>query len=384
MAEGQTGDDMAYRRAAIPALVGGVLITLLLWWAGASAHALQLQGATRALGIESVQELRRWLAPWAYDQSVLIAPGDGAGVSGTPDYSDLRRTGMQIRFVALFLFYVGGALLLLRRMPPSHGRAPGTLLALWAWGPVAATLAAGVSTPWLIASGGQGSYRFLPQLAAGIESSGPVAVLVALLVAGLTVLVGRAVAKDAGTPPRSAVPVRAARLGATLGTAWIAVSLLILSYDGVAARIHTAFSGTGRLSEPGDLLRQWLILGGWTAPAGKAFDDWLLYRLVDVLVLVAVWWALRLLPGLLTRVTLPAVAVGGVCATVLALLTGQILRIPLDDTLGVWGPTHFLSGLGQHVPAALTFGATAGTLAYVILRLAGGRTAEAPQPVAAV
>ena len=106
---------MTYRRAAIPALVGGVLITLLRWWAGASAHALQLQGATRALGIESVQELRRWLAPWAYDQSVLIAPGDGAGVSGTPDYSDLRRTGMQIRFVALFLFYVGGALLLLRR-----------------------------------------------------------------------------------------------------------------------------------------------------------------------------------------------------------------------------------------------------------------------------
>ncbi|MFI9797449.1 hypothetical protein [Streptomyces sp. NPDC052302] len=372
---------MTYRRAAIPAVAGAILITLLLWWAGASAHALQLQGATRALGIESVQELRRWLAPWAYDASVLTPAGDDTGVSGTPGYSDLRRTGMQIRFVALFVFYGAGALLLLRRMPPSHGRTPGTLLALWAWGPVAGTLAAAVSTPWLIASGGRGSYRFLPQLAAGVESSGPVAVLVALLTAGLTVLVGRAVAKDGETPPRPAVLARPARLAASLGTAVVAVSLLILSYDRVAARIHTAFSGSGRLSEPGDLLRQWLILGGWTGPSTTPFGDWLVYRLVDVLMLAVVWWALRLLPGLLTRVTFPAMAAGGVCATVLALLTGQVLRIPLDDTLGVWGPTHFLAALGAHVPAALTFGTLAGTTAYAALRLTGEHPTPAPQPV---
>ncbi|MFE5189733.1 hypothetical protein [Streptomyces sp. NPDC056628] len=374
---------MTYRRAAIPALAGAVLITLLLWWAGASAHALQLQGATRALGIESVLELRRWLAPWAYDPSVLTSPGDDTGVSGAPAYSDLRRTGMQIRFVALFVLYGAGALLLLRRMPPSHGRTPGTLLALWAWGPVAGTLAVAVSTPWLIASGGQGSYRLLPRLAAGIESSGPVAVLAALLTAGLTVLVGRAAAQDGETPPRSAVPARPARLAASLGTAVVAVSLLILSYDRVTARIHTAFSGTGRLSEPGDLLRQWLILGVWSGPAGTPFGDWLVYRLVDVLMLAVVWWSLRLLPGLLTRATLPAMAVGGVCATVLALLTGQVLRIPLDDTLGVWGPTHFLAALGAHVPAALTFGALAGTVAFAALRLTGERTTPAPQPVPA-
>ncbi|KAB2976575.1 hypothetical protein F8R89_33935 [Streptomyces sp. SS1-1] len=374
---------MTYRRAAIPALTGAVLITLLLWWAGASAHVLQLQGATRVLGIESVLELRRWLAPWAYDPSVLTSAGDGTGVSGTPDYSDLRRTGMQIRFVALFALYGAGALLLLRRMPPSHGRTPGTLLALWAWGPVAGTLAAAVSTPWLIASGGQGGYRFLPRLAAGIESSGPVAVLVALLTAGLTVLVGRVVAKDGETSPRSPVPARPARLAASLGTALVAVSLLVLSYDRVAARVHTAFSGSGRLSEPGDLLRQWLILGGWTGPGSTGFGDWLAYRLVDVLMLAVVWWALRLLPGLLTRVTFPAMAVGGVCATVLALLAGQILRIPLDDTLSVWGPTHFLATLGTHIPAALTFGTLAGTVSYATLRLTSERTTPTPQPVPA-
>ncbi|MGC0376083.1 hypothetical protein [Streptomyces sp. SAI-229] len=37
---------MGHRRALIPALAGGLMVTLLLWWAGASADALRLEGAT--------------------------------------------------------------------------------------------------------------------------------------------------------------------------------------------------------------------------------------------------------------------------------------------------------------------------------------------------
>lgn len=145
---------MAYRRAVIPALVGGLLITLLLWWAGASVQALQLRGSTSVLDADSVNELRRWLTPWSYDSSAAL-PSDGtAGTDPGTRYADLYSTAMQIRFVALFAFFLAGALPLLRRIPPVQGRTPATLLALWAWGPVAATLAVTVSAPWLIASGG--------------------------------------------------------------------------------------------------------------------------------------------------------------------------------------------------------------------------------------
>ncbi|GAA2775577.1 hypothetical protein [Streptomyces showdoensis] len=65
----------------------------------------------------------------------------------------------------------------------------------------------------------------------------------------------------------------------------------------MAAAIQTLPSPGGLLDEPGDLLRQWLLLGAVTNPAGAPLGDWLLYRAVDVLVLVLVWWALRLLPG---------------------------------------------------------------------------------------
>src|SRR5690242_4158779 len=184
---------MTYRRAAIPALVGGLLITLLLWWAGASAQALQLRGTTSVFDIQSASELRRWLAPWSYDPPATLPAGGPAGAGGDTalgggtQYADLYSTAMQIRFVAVFAFFLAGALLLVRRIPPTQGRTPGTLLALWAWGPVAGTLAVTVSAPWLIASRGHGSYRVLPQLAGVIASSGPVAVFAALLTAPLTV-----------------------------------------------------------------------------------------------------------------------------------------------------------------------------------------------------
>ena len=372
---------MTYRRAVIPALVGGLLITLLLWWAGASAQALQLRGTTSVFDVQSASELRRWLAPWSYDPPMaLLSDGTadaGTGgdtvLSGGTQYADLYGTAMQIRFVAVFVFFLAGALLLVRRIPPTQGRTPATLLALLAWGPVAGTLAVTVSAPWLIASRGHGSYRVLPQLAGVIASSGPVVVFAALLMSLLTVLVARVTAKGADPLPRRSVPPRAARLAASAGTAVIALSLVILSYESVAAWIQTSFGGGGLLSEPGDLLREWLLLGGWTGPATTPLGDWLLYRAADVLMLAVVWWALRLLPSLLTRTTVPAMAVGAVCATVLGLLASQALHMAIDDTVTVWGPVYLFSKLGEGVPAALTFGITAGVAALATLRLAGDR-----------
>ena len=376
---------MTYRRAVIPAVVGGLVITMLLWWAGASTQALQLRGTTSVFDAQSASELTRWLAPWSYNPPAdLLSDGPGAAggdtaVSASNQYAGLYGTAMQIRFVAVFVFFVAGALLLIRRIPPTQGRTPATLLALWAWGPVAGTLAVTVSAPWLLASRGHGSYRVLPQLAAVIASSGPIVVLTALLTALLTVLVARVTAKGEDPLPRQSVPPRTARLAASAGTAVVALSLVILSYDSVAARIQTSFVGGGLLSEPGDLLRQWLLLGGWTGPATTPLGDWLLYRAADVLVLAVVWWALRLLPGLLTRTTVPAMAIGAVCATVLGLLASQVLHMAIDDTVSGWGPVYLFSKLGVGVPAALTFGTAAGMVAFMTLRTAGGRdTAEAP------
>ncbi|WP_327180864.1 hypothetical protein [Streptomyces sp. NBC_01334] len=373
---------MTYRRAVIPALVGGLLITLLLWWAGASMQALQLRGTTSVFDIQSVTELRRWLAPWSYDLptgslSDGAAGGDTAS-TGDTRYSDLYGTAMQIRFVTLFVFFLAGALLLVHRIPPTQGRTPATLLAVWAWAPVAATLAVTVSAPWLIASRGHGSYRFLPQLAGVIASSGPVTVFAGLLTALATVLVARVTIKGAEPQPRQSVLPRAARLAASVGTAVVALSLVILSYQSVAAWIQTSFGGGGLLSEPGDLLRQWLLLGAWTGPATGPLGDWLLYRAVDVLMLVVVWWALRLLPGLLTRTTAPATVVGAVCATVWGLLASQVLHMAIDDTVDVWGPVYLFSKLGTGIPAALTFGILAGSAALVTLRLAGAGTPASP------
>lgn len=364
---------MTYRRAVIPALVGGLLITLLLWWAGASAGALRLPGTGTVFDVQSASELRRWLTPWAYEPpSTPLSDGSaGSTWAANTGYADLYRTAMQIRYVAVFAFFLAGALLLLRRIPPTRGRTPATLLALWAWGPVAGTLAVTVSAPWLIASMGRGSFRVLPRLASATASSGPFVVFAALVASAVTVVVARVAVKDTDPPPRRSTPPRPVRLAASAGTAVIAFSLVMLSYQSVAARIQTSAGGSGLLSEPGDLLRQWLLLGGWTGPSTTPLGDWLLYRAADVVMLTVVWWALRLLPGLLTRTTAPAMAVGAVCATVLGLLASQLLHMAMDDTVAVWGPVHLFSRLGENVPAALTFGGAAGLVAFGVLRMAG-------------
>ena len=369
---------MTYRRAVIPALFGGLLITLLLWWAGESAEALRLRGSTSVLGPDSVNELRSWLAPWSYDPSAMSVD---AGAVGATHYADLYRTAAQIRFAAVFGVFVAGALLLIRRMPPAQGRTPALLLALWAWGPVACTLAMTLSAPWLLASREHGSFRILPQLASVISSSGPVAAFAGLLTALLTVLVARITVKGEDPMPRRDVPPRAARIAASVGTTVVAFSLVVLSHVSVAGWIQTSFSGRGLLSEPGDLLREWLLLGSWAGPSTAPLGDWLLYRAADLLTLAVVWWSLRLLPGLLTRTTAPAMAVGAVCAILLGLMASQFLHMAVDDTGSVWGPVYLFSGLGSNVPAALTFGTLAGTAAFAALRLTGGPdgdTVESP------
>ncbi|WP_435209111.1 hypothetical protein [Streptomyces sp. bgisy034] len=364
---------MEYRRAVTPAVAGGVMVTLLLWWAGASVDALRLEGATGVLGREAVVGLENWLLPWAYEPSGGTAGGylDGTGASR---YLGLHHTAIQIRYGALFVFYTAGVLLLIRRLPPERGRTWAVLLALWAWGLVAATLAVTVSAPWLIAAGGHGSYRFLPQLASLSSAGRPIVVPVALAAAACTVLVARLALKDAEPQPRENVPARPALLAATVGTVVVSVSLIVLSYESNAAMLQTAFTGGGLLGEPGDLLRQWLLLGGWSGPGGAPLGDWLLYRLGDVLLLAVVWCALRWLPGLLTKASVWAMAAGGVCAVVLGLLAAQTLRMAMDGTRMRSGLLYVASGLGEGVPAALLWGAVAGVAATVTLRAADRRT----------
>ncbi|MER8029247.1 hypothetical protein ABTZ78_09830 [Streptomyces bauhiniae] len=364
---------MTWGRAAIPALVGGLLLTALLWWAGAGTDALHLQGSTDLLGGEAVSDLQQWLAPWAYDPpqpAQFAADGDGTY------YLDLFHTARQIRFGALFVFFTVGALYLMRWLPPVAGRVPAALLTLWAWAQVSAMLAVTVSAPWQIAAYGHGSYRFLPNLAGVMTGGRQLAVLVGLVAAAATVLVGRATAQGAGPLPRREVPARAARLAATAGTAVIVLSLLVLSYQRVATAIQTAPYGGGFFSEPGDLLREVLLLGAWSGPAGTPVGDWLLARLSDVLVLAVVWWALRLLPGLLTRATVPAMAVGAVCATVLGLVAGQLLRVATVGGGMKWGLRYIVGNLGAGLSAALLWGLIAGAVAAVTLRLTTG-----PAPV---
>lgn len=36
----------------------------------------------------------------------------------------------------------------------------------------------------------------------------------------------------------------------------------------------TSFDGEGLLSEPGDLLREWLLRGSWTGPETSPLGDW--------------------------------------------------------------------------------------------------------------
>ncbi|MFD0074883.1 hypothetical protein ACFVIY_20890 [Streptomyces sp. NPDC127166] len=377
---------MTYRRAAIPALIGGLLLTALLWWAGSSADALRLPGSVGTLGPDAIAELQRWVTPWSYDPPSFLDSGAQGSVyvplDGGDDrdrYNGLYTTGLQIRYGAVFVAFVLGALLLVRRLPPVRGRTTAAFLALWTWGAAAGTLAAAVSAPWFIAAAGNGSHRFLPQLASVTAGGRQLPVAVSLVAAGATVLAARIAAEGAGTPPRTDVPARAARLAATAGTAVIALSVVVLSYQPVAAALQAYSPDGGLLAEPGDLLRQWLLLGAWDAPAAGAVVDWLLHRASDVLLLAVVWWALSRLPGLLTRVTLPAMAAGAVGATVLGLLASQILRIAVVQTGPQQGLLYSSAALGNGIPAALTCGLLAGAVATTVLRLS---LRGAPEPAA--
>lgn len=79
--------------------------------------------------------------PWSYDHPASVqfgagvfgGIGDTAGTDGSR-YLALYATALQIRFGAVFAFFVPGALFLVRRLPPVHGRMPAALLAVWAWG----------------------------------------------------------------------------------------------------------------------------------------------------------------------------------------------------------------------------------------------------------
>ncbi len=102
------------------------------------------------------------------------------------------------------------------------------------------------------------------------------------------------------------------------------------------------------------------------------FGDWLLVRLGDVLLLAVVWCALRWLPGVLTRVSVPAMAAGAVCAVVLGLLARHLVRVAVVD--GSWnyrGLLQAASGLGDGTSAAVLWGTLAGVAAALTLRMSG-------------
>ncbi|CAM5420345.1 hypothetical protein SALBM217S_06102 [Streptomyces griseoloalbus] len=139
--------------------------------------------------------------------------------------------------------------------------------------------------------------------------------------------------------------------------------------------------GGGFLSEPGDLLRQWLLFGAWNGPSGVGLWDWLLVRFGDVLLLAAVWCALRWLPGMLTRASVPAMAAGAVCAVVLGLLVRHLWLVATGGRTSAWHLLQAASGLGEGTSAAVLWGTLAGVTATVVLRVAGRRT-EAPVPSA--
>lgn len=109
------------------------------------------------------------------------------------------------------------------------------------------------------------------------------------------------------------------------------------------------------------------------------------YRLVAIPALVGAAFVLfvpgallliRRLPSVRGRMvaTVPAMAVGAVCATVLGLIVGQLLRV-LTDGADLDGALLQLSAaLGAGVSAALVCGLVAGVAAGLTLRVAVGRS----------
>ncbi|MFI6941234.1 hypothetical protein ACIBI4_18315 [Streptomyces sp. NPDC050418] len=354
---------MTYRRAVVPALTGGLVLAALLWWAGASAQALHLPGGTELFGPRGMARLQEWLAPWAYEVPERI--GQYGATSDAERYRGLYETGMQIRYGAVFAAFVVGALVLMRRLPPADGRRFwASYFLVWAWCAVAGVFASAASAPWLIASYGNGSYRFLPQLAGSIGNGLQIVIVAGIAVALVTVVIGAIAAQR--PVAQNVVPARAARWAAALGTLVVAVSVVGLSYDKVVIEIQER----GAEAEAGELLRRLLLLGLWAAPGDGDIGTWLLLRLADVALLAVVWWVLRILPGLLTRATLVAMTVGAIGATVLGLLVSQLVRALTQlgrGEDGVW--LNLSAALGERLPAALTFGFLAGLVATLAVRV---------------
>ncbi|MFD5478220.1 hypothetical protein [Streptomyces hawaiiensis] len=253
------------------------------------------------------------------------------------------------------------------------------MAALWGWGIAAAMLAVAVSAPWMVASGGSATFRLLPGLASAMSQGRELPVGAALVAAAAVTGLMTLLRREATSEPRPAVPTTAtARLAATLGTAVVAFTLVVLSNDRVAGRIQTGFGGGGRLSEPGDLLRQWVQLSTWTMPTSSASGRWLLYRLGDVALLALVWWGLRLLAVLLDRVTYPAYALGAVAATTLGVEVSGMWNSLLSYQGSTGGPLLYYVSMGSGVSAALVFGILAGCVSALTVRLRARRQPSAP------
>ncbi|MYX44684.1 hypothetical protein GTW59_27020 [Streptomyces sp. SID89] len=375
---------MTYRRVLGPALFGSLLLAGLLWWAGSSAHALSLPGATRFFGPDQANRLLAWAMPWSTDLPSSNQFADPAGAAGHGgDYAALRQTAMRVRYAALVLLFPCGALPLLRRLSGrGAGRAALCVAALWGWGIVAAMLAVAVSAPWMVASGGSAAFRLLPHLASFMSQGRELPVGAALVAAAATTGLMALLRGETTSEPRPAVPTAAtARLAASVGTAVVAFALVVLSNDRVAGHIQTAFGGGGRLSEPGDLVRQWVQLSAWTMPTGSAFGHWLLYRLGDVALLVLVWWGLRLLLVRLDGVTYPACALGGAAVTTLGVVVSELWTSLLSYRGSTAGPLLYYVSMGSGVSAALVFGSLAGGAGALTVRL---RTRPQPPAPAAV
>ncbi|MCK8437496.1 hypothetical protein G3I77_32225 [Streptomyces sp. D2-8] len=372
---------MAYRRVLGPALFGALLLAGLLWWAGSSAHALSLPGATRFFGPDQANRLLAWTLPWSTDLPSSTQFTDPAGAVGHgADYAALRETAMRVRYAALVLLFPCGALPLLRRLS-GRGvrRAVVSVAALWGWGIAAAMLAVVVSAPWMVASGGSATFRLLPGLASAMSQGRELPVGAALVAAAAATGLMTLLRPEATPEPGPALPTTAtARLAATLGTAVVAFALIMLSNDRVAGRIQTGFGGGGRLSEPGDLLRQWVQLSAWTMPTSSADGRWLLYRLGDVALLALVWWGLRLLAVLLDRVTYPAYALGAVAATTLGVEVSGMWNSLLSYQGSTGGPLLYYVSMGSGVSAALVFGILAGCVSALTVRLRARPQPSAP------
>ncbi|MFF6952935.1 hypothetical protein ACFZAD_30320 [Streptomyces iakyrus] len=365
---------MSYRRVLGPAVLGGLLLAGLLWWAGTGAHALSLPGATRFFGPDQANRLAAWTMPWSTDAPSSARFTDPTGAPGHgADYAALRETAMRVRYAALVLLFTCGAVPLLRRLSNrGAGRAAVAVAALWGWGIVAAMLAVTVSAPWMVASGGSASFRLLPGLASATYQGRELPVGAALVAAVGAVGLMTLLQPEVTPRPGRSVPTTAtARLAATVGTAVVAIALAVLSNDRVAGRIQTGFTGNGRLSEPGDLLRQWIQLGAWTLPTASAPGRWLLYRFGDVVLLALVWWGLRLLPVLLDRVTYPAYSLGAVAATTLGVVVSGLWHSLLSYQGSTGGPLLYYVSVVRGVSAALVFGILAGCASTMTVRIRG-------------